>query len=369
MNSKQRILLIIDSLTRGGTQRQVYLLTRELAARGHIVRILALNDDTDPTNAAAIASVAELEIVGKARLVAEMGPIGLWHRFRKWRPDVILTMLDFSDLLGRIAGRLYGSAPVVSLIRGRNLHKRAWWLWLDKSTMRWADRVVFNSIEVVPFGKQREGVRSDQVCVIPNGVDVSEMVAKPTKREDLNLRSDSRILLTIGRLQREKRFDTLFAAMAQLSRDLGRVDLLIAGTGPLLGGLREEASRLGLTDRVLFLGKRDDVPALLALADLFVLPSEWEGMPNVVMEAMGAGCPVVATRIDGTIELLPDSSYGWLVEPGKPEQLTAALAQALGNREEAKSRAERARARAIELFSVDAMADRYEALFEELTQG
>ena len=91
-------------------------------------------------------------------------------------------------------------------------------------------------------------------------------------------------------------------------------------------------------------------------------------MSNVVMEAMAAGRPVVTTRIDGNIELLPDASFGWLVEPDNPDQLAAALAEALGNRADASRRAERARDRAIESFSVDRMVERYEALFDELSR-
>lgn len=364
--SSLRILLVIDSLGRGGAQRQAFLLARGLAARGHAVRMLVLNDVSDPLTFAAVASVAQVEVIGKARLAAEFGPLGLWRRFRAWQPDAILTMLQVSDLLGRIAGRLYGRAAVVTSIRSRNSQKQAWWHWLDRSTMDWADRVVFNCASVVPLSQKNEGVRPDQVCVICNGVDASEAVADPASRESLGIRAGSPVVLTVGRLQTEKRFGILLAAMTRLQGDLAHTVLLIAGAGPLDADLRAQAAALGLAQRVRFLGEREDVPALLALADVFVLPSAWEGMPNAVMEAMASGCPVVATRIDGIVELLPDASYGWLVEPDRPDQLAAALAESLANRPEALRRAGRARARAVETFSVERMVERYEALFDEL---
>ena len=363
INSKRRIILIIDNLTRGGAQRQAFFLAKGLGERGHKVLVLALNDDADSHNVASMASVAEVEVIGKLRLGLGLGPIGLWLRLRAWRPDVILTMLEFSDLLGRIAAHLYGRGSVVTSIRGRNLHKRAWWLWLDRWTMGWADRVVFNSNAIVRGGQEREGVRPEQVCVITNGIEVSDVNTKPVDRKTIGIRAGARILLTVGRLSPEKRFDTLLEAIALLPAD---VDLLVAGTGPLRSALGEQASGLGLAERIHFLGLRGDVPALLALAEVFVLPSAWEGMPNVVMEGMAAGCPVVATRIDGNVELLPDSSYGWLVEPGQPAQLAAALAEALGDRSEAQQRARRAKARALAEYSVDQMVRRYEALFDQL---
>ena len=365
---KRRILLVIDSLARGGAQRQAFLLVRGLAARGHTVRVLALNDDSDPSTFDSIASVSEVEVIGKVRLAMEMGPLALWRRFRAWQPDAILTMLEVSDLLGRIAGRLYGGAPVVTSIRARNAQKHAWWLWLDRLTMDWADRVVFNCAAVVSISQKSEGVRSGQVCVIFNGVDTSEAHSDPSSANELGIRAGAPVVLTAGRLQPQKRFEVLLAAMTRLPGALGQSVLLIAGAGPLDRELRAKATKLGLADRVRFLGKREDMPALMALADVFVLPSAWEGMSNVVMEAMAAGRPVVTTRIDGNIELLPDASFGWLVEPDNPDQLAAALAEALGNRADASRRAERARDRAIESFSVDRMVERYEALFDELSR-
>jgi glycosyltransferase involved in cell wall biosynthesis len=364
-----RIVLVIDNLARAGAQRQACLLLRGLRARGHAMLVLVLNDDTDAANLAQVSAVAEVEIIGKGRLAAGLGPLALMRRFRAWRPDVIMTMLEVSDVLGRMAGRLYSRAPVVTSIRARNAQKGAWRLWLDRHTMRWADRVVFNSAAVVEWSRQNEGVRPEQVRVIPNGVEIPDIPVPPAQAESLGIGRDARIAFAVGRLQPQKRIGLLLDALAQLPESLARTELLIAGTGSLQGELAAKAAALGLAARVHFLGNRQDVAALLGLAEVFVLPSAWEGMPNVVMEAMAAGCPVVATRIDGTAELLPDAGFGWLVEPDDAGQLAAALAEALTDRDEARRRAARARARVTQSFGVEAMVDRYEALFLELAAG
>lgn len=363
-----RIALVIDNLARAGAQRQACLLLRGLQARGHALIVLVLNDDTDAANLVQVSAVAEVEVIGKGRLAAGLGPLALLRRFRAWRPDVIMTMLEVSDVLGRIAGHLYSRASVVTSIRARNAQKGAWRLWLDRRTMRWADRVVFNSSAVVDWSMQNEGVSPEQVRVIPNGVEIPATPVAPAKATALGVRQDARIVLAVGRLQPQKRIGLLLEALVQLPDSLARTELLIAGTGPLQDELAAKAVAMGLAARVHFLGNRQDVAPLLVLAEVFVLPSAWEGMPNVVMEAMAAGCPVVATRIDGTTELLPDASFGWLVEPDEARPLAAAIAEALTDRDEAKRRADRARARATQSFGVEAMVDRYESLFLELAK-
>lgn len=361
-----RIALVIDNLARAGAQRQACLLLRGLRARGHALAVLVLNDDTDAANLAQMSDVADVEVIGKGRLAAGLGPLALLRRFRAWRPDVIMTMLEVSDLLGRIAGRLYSQAPIVTSIRARNAQKGAWQLWLDRRTLRWADRVVFNSAAVVDWSKRNEGVRPEQVRVIPNGVEIPQTPVQPTQAAALGVGPGARVVLTAGRLHPQKRIGILLEAMAQLPPALAGTELLVAGTGPMQGELVAKATALGLAGRVHFLGNREDVQALLGLAEVFVLPSAWEGMPNVVMEAMAAGCPVVATRIDGTVELLPDAGFGWLVEPDEAGPLAAAIAEALTDRDEARRRAARARERVTQSFDVEAMVDRYEALFLEL---
>ncbi len=366
VDGTRRLLLVIDNLARGGAQRQAFLLVRGLAARGYAIRVLVLNGDADPAILASIAAHAEVRVVGKARLAAGFGPVGLWLRIRAWRPQVILTMLEVSDLLGRIAGRLYGHAAVVTSIRARNAQKPAWWFRLDRMTMRWADRVVINSPAVVRASRETEGVRPEQACVIVNGVEPPAPGTAPADAASLGLRPGAIVILAAGRLQPQKRMSVLVAALAALPQSLAHAELLVAGDGPLLEPLMRQAAGLGVAHRVHLLGTRDDLPSLMALADVFVLPSAWEGMPNAVMEAMAAGCPVVATAIDGTRDLIPDASYGWLVTPDDVAQLGAALSEALRDRAEAARRAERARRRVIELFGVEQMIEGYANLFDAL---
>lgn len=171
------------------------------------------------------------------------------------------------------------------------------------------------------------GLPAERLVVIPNNVDI-DVFAPPTAdrrraaRAALNL-GDERALLTLARLHEQKGLDILLDAAAQVPA--GDWTLLIAGVGPLEDDLKRQAAELGLGDRVRWLGWCDDSVAALAAADLFVLPSRYEGQPIALLEAMAAGVPVLATAVAGTPEALDDGRLGTLAPPEDPAALAHAL--------------------------------------------
>ncbi len=173
------------------------------------------------------------------------------------------------------------------------------------------------------------------------------------------------VVLTIARLHGQKGHAYLLEAAAALPEAV----FVLAGDGPERGALEEQARCLGVADRVVFLGHRQDIPALLAQCDLFVLPSLFEGLPLSVLEAMAAGKPVVATDVGGTREAVSHGETGCLVPPGDPHALVVAIRSLLADpgRAQAMGRAARARARAE--FSAEVMVRRVSHVYEELLQG
>ena len=171
------------------------------------------------------------------------------------------------------------------------------------------------------------------------------------------------VVLAAGRLTAQKGLDTLVAAAARWRSRRPEPVLAIAGTGPLAGALARQAAEFGVDVR--FLGWRDDVPALLAAADVFALPSRWEGQSLVLQEALRAGRPVVAADVGGVREVTADAAL--LVSPGDPQALAAAVLRVLDDSELAVSLAQAAAARARELPSeADAVAAAIE-LYERLS--
>jgi glycosyltransferase involved in cell wall biosynthesis len=208
----------------------------------------------------------------------------------------------------------------------------------------------------------RFGVSEKRIVVIPNAVE-----PRPPVNADARLRievagnAQAPLALTVARLDAQKGIAHLVEAAAMVPD----VVFAIAGDGPDRAALEARASALGLDSRVRFLGHRRDVPALLAVADLFVLPSLYEGLPLSVLEAMVAGVPVVATAIGGTDELVSNAT-GTLVPPADPRALAEGIRALLADRDAAARRAAAARDLVLTKHSTDAMVAAMSALYESL---
>jgi glycosyltransferase involved in cell wall biosynthesis len=208
----------------------------------------------------------------------------------------------------------------------------------------------------------RFSVPMARIVVIPNAVE-----PPPAATPDARLRADiagddgTPLALTVARLDAQKGIAHLVDAAAMVPD----VVFAIAGDGPDRAALESRAAQLGVSSRVRFLGHRRDVPALLAVADLFVLPSLYEGFPLSVLEAMAAGVPVVATAVGGTDELV-SSDTGTLVAPADPRALADGIRTVLADREGAARRAASARDHVLATHSAAAMVASMSALYESL---
>jgi len=160
---------LIDNLLLAGTQTVLLHLVKGLGERGYEQRVLCLNDRFDADVVARLEEAgAKVEVIGRRRLMLGSGLIVIARTLR--RSDVLQTLLPFSDVVGRFLGHLLRVPVIITSIRARNLDKPAWRRFFDRLTMRWADRVVFNARSVVPYSQAEEGVRPEQVVVIPNGL-------------------------------------------------------------------------------------------------------------------------------------------------------------------------------------------------------
>jgi glycosyltransferase involved in cell wall biosynthesis len=206
------------------------------------------------------------------------------------------------------------------------------------------------------------GLEPDRVVVIPNGV-VAVDVAPAALRSELGLSSQARLVLGAGGLEPRKGFDVLLAAVAMLPED---VHVAIAGGGRERGALEAMASQNGIVERVHLLGHRNDVSALMRAADAFALPSRNESMPVVVLEAMAAGVPIVATEVSGTREQLDARedrpAAGWVVPIGDAAALAEAVMAALERGGDGGRRGEEAKRRVQEEFTPERLAGAVEAL-------
>jgi len=284
---------------------------------------------------------------------------------REHRPVLVQTFLFHANLLGRIAARFAGRPKVVSGIRVAERRGR-WYLRLDRWTEFLVDRHVCVSSAVARFSEQA-GLSPQKLTVIPNGVELERFaIASPSAANSLpQLPAGAQVALYVGRLDAQKGVDLLLEAAVQLRESLPDLHWWLAGDGPLRGSLEQQIEAAGLVN-VHLLGRRDDIPGLMKSADVFVFPSRWEGMPNVILEAMASGLPVVSTEVEGIDELLVHGESAEISPREDASALAASLLRLLGSSELQKKYARYAQAVARERFTWDRVADAYAQLYDEL---
>lgn len=361
------ILFCIDHLRPDGTQKALYQIVAGLIKRNHRVAVLCLNDSFDLQLLRELQRIGALvKIIGKPGLIFGYGIADMLRWMQQARFDCTVTMLFWSDVIGRIAARSVGVPRVVSSIRARNTNYALWQLLLVRATAMLADAFVLNSRRVASFAVASEGVPPERLVYIPNGVDAGLYacpVSRTALRAEFGLPEHAIVIGSVGRLAYQKGFDVLIEALSHLGQR--EIHLVLAGTGEERERLHIQACRLGIEKRVHFVGYRRDIPQWLGALDLYVQPSRFEGAPNALLEAMAAGCPIVATDVDGNSELISDGTHGWLTPVGNIGALAGAVNEALTNPAEAQRRGRMARTRAMREFSIERMVEQWERVLEQ----
>lgn len=325
LDGRVDILFLITDLAVGGAENQVQALAHRLTARGWKVSIVSLMPPTMP--------VAELIDAGidVDDLHMRRGSWNPWSiaRFRRIvrsrRPRLIHSHMVHANLLARIAGPVSGHVPLISTSHNVNEGGllRTW-------ALRVTDRLSTRTTHVSRLGLSRylrqSVVDPARAVWIPNGVDLDRFAPsgrrRATVRKELRLDDERFVWLSVASLTRQKAHDRLLHAFAGLP---DAPVLLIAGVGPESSTLRELTERLGVQDRVRFLGVRSDPEALMDAADAFALSSRWEGLPLVLMEAAASQLPIVATDVGGCRELVFDGVTGVLVSGDDGTELARAM--------------------------------------------
>jgi glycosyltransferase involved in cell wall biosynthesis len=286
---------------------------------------------------------------------------------RERQCTVVRTHQYHANLYGRLAAWRAGVQCIVASVhnvytRRGKLHRRYINQWLGKVS----DRVVAVSHAVRDDILRWDRLPEKKVCVIHNGVD-TEALAQGDRnriRRELDIPLDGLVVGTVGRLAEQKGQRYLLEAAVRLKASVPGVHVLIAGDGPLRKELENLAHRLRLGECVTFLGTRRDIPDVLAALDVFVLPSLWEGLGIALIEAMAAGCPVVATDILPFREVMGD--HASLVPCRDGEALGLALETLLQDPVRRELAGRSARQRARDMFDIRGTVERYVTLFDEV---
>ena len=288
--------------------------------------------------------------------------LGDW--FKQARPDVCQTFLHHANVLGTLAAK---TADVPVRVGGiRVAEPRPIRCYLERLAVRRMHSVVCVSKAVQDFASQRIGCGPGKSVVIPNAVDVSRFdEASPFRWSKIGWPDDALVALYVGRLHRQKGLELIQHQIDTIAPSGSNRRLLLVGRGPLEKSLQQWASRIG-HDRVQLMNWQADVAPLMRGCRLLLLPSRYEGMPNVVLEAMAASRPVVSSRVQGTQELLEHAAETQGFTPGDGPAMSHLVNNFMSSDELCLQTGAKNRSRVLSDFSVSAMVDAYRSHYRSL---
>ncbi|WP_447979450.1 glycosyltransferase [Candidatus Nitrospira bockiana] len=360
---------LTDSLAFGGLERLVFHFAERLDSRRYDGIFCSLQYDG--------VFGEKIRKLGREVLVLDKAPgfapslFGKLYRLFKLTKIDILHTHNFAPLLyGVIPARLAGVRVVVHTDHGRtafpDLRRR---MLAERWITKYVDAITAVSSKTKENLVRHEKINEKSVRVITNGIDLAVPPAtKMSKelRDEWGIPTDAFVVGACCRLVEQKGLKFLLEAGRVVRLRNKRVHFLIAGDGPLKDQLEKLAKSLDIHESVSFIGFRDDVQNVLNCMDLYVLPSIFEGTPLGLLEAMLARRAVIATRVASNDEIIDHGVCGLIVPPADPQALADAIMSILGKRDLIERMGERACSKVRTNFSIDAMINKYDNLYQEL---
>lgn len=364
------VLHLSDSLAFGGLERLVFNFATKLDPRKYQVSACCLHQD-GVFGEKIRQNGKHVHVIGKKPGLQPGLLLTLYNLFRHNSIDILHTH-NFSPLLyGVLPARLAGVKVIVHTDHGRtsfpDLRRR---MTAERWLTRGVDAITAVSNQLKRDLVKYEGISETHIRVIINGIDLDEGHAITTAhlvlREELGIRPKDSVVGVCCRLVEQKGVAYFLEAASLILKEDKDIVFIVAGDGPLKSNLRDLADRLGITSSVRFLGFRQDVPSILELLSVYVLPSLFEGTPLGLLEAMWAGKAVVATRVGSNEEVIEDGISGSLVDARDVERLAVAIRALCRDQKKAVAMGQRAVERITSSFSLNTMIQQYDGLYQEL---
>ena len=377
MKPKTRGLFLIDSLNSGGAQRQFVELLKGLD-RSRMDPIAVTYHDLDFFQETIRAEGIKHVLIPKTDKIGAGVILGLYRLARTFRPHLIHSFLNTPNFYARLLKLFDGVSKVITSERNVSISDSHAWKAIEKVSWRLSDRIIANAYGVKEVLVNQIGVDSKRISVVYNGVSVEAFAACDNLRSNalrrrVGLAPGQGVLIgLIGRLAEQKNHRLLIKAVADVKRRSPEAMFKVGFWGQetqkrYRQSLENDIQTLDLGNDIFFLGQEKDMPNVYAACDAIVLPSLWEGFPNVLLEGMAAARVVIASDIVDNAVLVKDGETGFLVKPNSPSALSAALFKLLNMIEEARKHLGiRAQKHIQNHFTIETMVSRTLAIYEDL---
>ncbi len=365
-NRKIRVLQITHDLDLGGLQRVIVNICRTIDRSKFDISVLCLRNLGCFLPEVNSLKIPVTLIPQKKQGVDYLSFLKVAAYLRKNKPDVIHTHNTQPFIDGTIAALLTGVKKIVHTDHARSFPDKKRYMFAERLMSYFAYKVVGVSEHTSNNLVKYEHIRPSKIITIPNGIDPAPYQVEYDKKKfrmELGLLQDGPIIGVAVRLSEQKGITYLLQAMPQIISQFPDVSLIIAGDGPLKDDLISETKHLNISRNVFFLGTRLDIPKLLKLFDIYVLPSLWEGLPMIILEAMAAECAVVATNVGGVQSAIKDGETGLIVNSKSDAELGDAVCKLLTNTNLKNKITKQALSLFQNQFSSECMTKRYSALY------
>ena len=372
------VVYVIASMITGGTQTHLLQVFRFLDRSRFRPVLFALRDGGNLLEVVRQAGV-EVRTFGMGGSLKNprdiAGLLKMAKALRELAPGVLHGYLLRGNFYGAVAARLAGVPVLVTSKRGLHEPAGAAERFAVQVSNRLSDTVTGNAPQVLDFTREAEGAFPAPMVMIPSGIDTERFDPAVVDPEaGLRLRAelgigDAPVVGTVMTFRPRKGFRMLFEAMAELRRVVPDARLLFAGESEMPPDPAALARSLGLEGAIHLLGRRSDMPAVLSAFDVFVLPSESEGMSNAILEAMAMRLPVVVTSVGGAPEVIEEGRCGFLVDYPDSSAMASKLAPLLTDPELRRRVGDAARERVVASYSAAEMVRQIENLYVHLLGG
>jgi glycosyltransferase involved in cell wall biosynthesis len=356
-----------------GAEKHLLTLLGGLDPAGYEITFLLLEEPARPVeNYAAKMATAGVQVI-RLPVYGHLDPgllLRIYQHLRGKGYHLVHTHLIHADLYGTLAARLAGVPVLVSTKHNEDaFRRRPFYILLHRLVSRWHQRIIVISDSLGRFTREVEGLDPARMVRIHYGLDPDDLGTPQDGwwlRREFNLPGDAPIVGVVGRLTPQKGHDILLRAFARTLVVHPAACLLVVGDGETRPGLQTLARDLGIGDRVIFTGYREDAPQMMGGFNIVAVPSLWEGFGLVLLEAMAMSRPVVASRVSSIPEIVLDGQTGLLVPPADAAALAEAMAKLLGDPILALEMGRRGRERLLSDFSAERMVRETELVYQGL---